>query len=53
MMLILATHKLFSAEIDRSERGLKYTEVHNDKRTKLQERVAIPIKEHPKVCSKK
>lgn len=40
--------RLISEEIDRSERGLKYTEVHNDKRTKLQERVSIPIKEHPK-----
>ena len=41
----------FSAEIDRVERGAKYTEVHNDKKVKLQEKVLIPVKEHPKVCS--
>jgi len=55
---VVALHKLqpvnklvFSAEIDRTEKGTKYTELHTDKRIKLAEKVIIPVKEHPKVCS--
>lgn len=40
--------RLMNEEIDRVERGAKYTEVHNDKKVKLQEKVLIPVKEHPK-----
>jgi len=36
-------------EIDRTEKGTKYTELHTDKRIKLAEKVIIPVKEHPKV----
>lgn len=40
--------RLIAEEIDRVEKGTKYIEVHNDKTMKLQEKVLVPIKEHPK-----
>merc|ERR1712198_297805 len=41
--------RLLAEEIDRVERGIKYTEVHNDRKTKLVTKVLIPVREYPKV----
>ena len=41
--------QLFS-EIERVEKAGRFTQVHNDKKVKIIEKVQIPVKEFPKVC---